>query len=59
MNSIYRHPQSLKKRVVIALIISTIIIVTYKMILNSKNGISYTKLFLFINSLIINDLALR
>lgn len=49
----------MKKRVVIALIVSTFIIVTYKMISNSKNGISYTKLFLFINSLIINDLALR
>jgi hypothetical protein len=48
----------MKKRIVAAMIITTLIMIVYKFLHNGK-GMSFTKVLLFVNSLVINDLSLR
>ena len=48
-----------KKRLVLAMIFTTLLMIAYKVVHSGKNTISITKILLFINSLIINDLSLR
>ena len=48
----------MKKRLVAAMIVTTVIMIVYKFMQSGK-GMSFTKILLFINSLVINDLSLR